>query len=54
MLYKEKFKDCQSATLMNRAFGDVLSTVTNDVDTLSNGLQQTFYKGDYRIFNLFN
>lgn len=28
----------------NRAFGDVLSTVTNDVDTLSNGLQQTFTK----------
>ena len=28
----------------NRAFGDVLSTVTNDVDTLSNALQQTFTK----------
>ena len=28
----------------NRTFGDVLSTVTNDVDTLSNALQQTFTK----------
>ena len=28
----------------SHAFGDVLSTVTNDVDTLSNALQQTFTK----------
>ncbi len=41
MLCRKKFDVYQCAILITSQYGDVLSRITNDVDTLSNALQQT-------------
>lgn len=43
-LCRKRFSGCRCVILMIMHFGDVLSCVTNDVDTLSNALQETLQR----------
>lgn len=44
MLCRKRFSGCPVRYFDDHAFGDVLSCVTNDVDTLSNALQETLQR----------
>ena len=44
MLCRKRFSGCRCRYFDDHAFGDVLSCVTNDVDTLSNALQETLQR----------